>query len=66
VSLYSVVSRGMTGRLGQRQVDDATTSVTERRSRTPGVRLPGASMHVLEVALAIGAIATAILIGIGR
>jgi hypothetical protein len=65
VSLYSVVSRGVVGRLGQRQIDAPMTPAI-RRPRTRAVRFPGASMRVLEAGLALGAIATAILIGIGR
>jgi hypothetical protein len=65
VSLYSVVSRGVAGRVGQRS---GVTAASEDRAgaRIPGVRLPGASMLVLEACLALGAIATAILLGVGR
>jgi len=65
VSLYSVVSRGVAGRLGQRS--DVTAASADRAgARIPGVRLPGASMRVLEAGLALTAIATAILLGVGR
>jgi len=65
VSLYSVVSRGVAGRLGQRS--GIVTGQPDRVDTTiPGVRLPGASMRVLEAGLALTAIATAILIGLGR
>lgn len=65
MSLYSVVSRGVAGRLGQRS--GIVTGQADRVDTTiPGVRLPGASMRVLEAGLALTAIATAILIGLGR
>ena len=65
MSLYSVVSRGVAGRLSQRS--DVTAASADRTdARIPGVRLPGASMRVLEAGLALTAIATAILLGVGR
>jgi len=63
VSLYTVVSRGVSGRLGQRPSDRGTSA---DQAGTRNVRLPGASMRVLEAGLALTAIATAILIGVGR
>ena len=71
MSLYTVVSRGVAGRLGPRPIDRSPTvdPIGPRNppARHPGVRLPGASMRVLEAGLALGAIATAILIGgVGR
>jgi hypothetical protein len=65
VSLYSVVSRGVAGRFGQRPTD-AVSSLNRTGARMPAVRLSGASMRVLEAGLALGAIVTAILIGVGR
>ena len=65
MSLYTVVSRGVSGRFGQRQSDQGA-SADQAGARNPGVRLPGASMRVLEAGLALTAIATAILIGVGR
>lgn len=65
MSLFSLVNRGLAGRLGQRPGDpgaDADRADGEAQS----VRLPGASMHFLEAGLALTAIATAILIGLGR
>jgi len=62
VSLYSMVSRGVTGRIGGR-LDDPAHDQTEPSGR---VLLPGASMWLLQTGLAITAIATALLIGIGR
>jgi len=65
VSLYTVVSRGMWGRLGQRPRDQgARLGATAARSQD--VRLPGASMRVLEAGLALASIATAVLIGFGH
>jgi hypothetical protein len=65
VSLYTVVSRGMAGRLGPRTSQAAATAEGVG-SRHMAVRLPGASMRVIEAGLALTAIATAVLIGIGR
>jgi hypothetical protein len=65
VSLYTVVSRGMWGRLEERQRDRGAR-VVATAARSQEVRLPGASMHVLEACLALAAIATAVLIGFGR
>jgi hypothetical protein len=65
VSLYTVVSRGVAGRLGQRPVTSAA-SADELGARNPAVRLPWASMRVLETGLALLAIAAAIVIGVGR
>ena len=65
MSLYSVVSRGVAGRLGQRPIDP-TVAVATASPRSPRARLEGASMRVLEAGLALTAIATAILIGVGR
>ena len=64
MSLYSVVSRGVAGRFGQRS--GAVGASDQADTRGPAVRLPGASMRVLEAGLALTAIATAILIGVGR
>jgi hypothetical protein len=67
VSLYSVVSRGVVGRFGQRQGEaDASAEQASPRNLNLSVRLPGASMKVLEAGIALTAIATAILMGVGR
>ena len=65
MSLYSVVSRGVVGRLGQRS-SGAGTGPVMAPGQSLQVRWPGASMRVLEASLALTAIATAILIGVGR
>jgi hypothetical protein len=65
VSLYTVVSRGVSGRFGQRP-NDPGANVDQVGTRNQSVRLPGASMRVLEAGLALTAIVTAILIGVGR
>jgi hypothetical protein len=65
VSLSLLVSRGATGRLRQRPSDEGA-SIDQARVATFAVRLPGASMRLLEAGLVLTAIATAILIGIGR
>ena len=65
MSLYTVVSRGVTGRFGQRSIDAAVPAaraeVVDSR-----VRFQGASMRLLEAGLALIAIATAVLMGAGR
>jgi hypothetical protein len=65
VSLSTMVSRGVAGRLRQRLADDGA-DVDRDRVTSLAVRMPGASMRLLEAGLAVTAIATAILIGIGR
>jgi len=65
VSLYSVVSRGVAGRFGQRPTDDPVPA-PQVGAVDPRVRFHSASMRVLEAGLALTAIATAILIGVGR
>jgi len=65
VSLSTMVSRGVAGRLRSRQANDGA-SLDRPRDTSLAVRMPGASMRVLEAGLAATAIATAILIGIGR
>ena len=62
MSLYTIVSRGMAGRLSGR-LDDPAPGQQQPGGR---VLLPGASMWLLQTGLAIMAIATAILIGAGR
>jgi len=65
VSLSTMVSRGVAGRLRPRLADSGAT-IERTRVASLAVRMPGASMRVLEAGLAATAIATAILIGIGR
>jgi hypothetical protein len=62
VSLYSLVNQGMAGRLGGRAESPAQGEPAPRNQ----VLLPGASMWILQAGIAITAIATAILIGLGR
>lgn len=64
MSLYSIVSRGVAGRFSHGQA--ATVRADEPQARSLAVRLPGASMRLLEAGLAATAIVTAILIGAGR
>ena len=64
MSLYSMVSRGVAGRLSVRQLGQTRQDVP--RATSLAVRFPGASMRLLEAGLALSAIATAILIGAGR
>ena len=63
MSLSTIVNRGVAGRLRPRP---AGASIDRPRVTTLAVRMPGASMRLLEAGLAVTAIATAILIGIGR
>ena len=64
MSLQTIASDALAGRLRSRRV---AAAVVVRPAETPmGVRLSGASMRVLETGLALGAILTALLIGLGR
>jgi len=65
VSLSTMVSRGVAERLRPRQADEGAR-IDRPRVTSLAVRMPGASMRLLETGLALTAIATAILIGIGR
>jgi len=65
VSLSSVVSRGVAGRFGQRTIDVAAPPA-RANVVDPRVRFQGASMRILEAGLALIAIATAVLMGVGR
>ena len=65
MSLSTMVSRGVAGRLRPRLADDGA-NIDRPRVTSLAVRMPGASMRLLEAGLALTAIATAILIGIGR
>jgi hypothetical protein len=64
VSLSSIVSRGATGRFSRHQA--ASSELLDPRDRPSTVWLSGASMRFLEAGLAVTAIATALIIGIGR
>lgn len=64
MSLHTLVNDGLAGRFHTRHVADA---VVARPSSAPmTVLLSGASMRLLETGLALTAIATALLIGLGR
>ena len=65
MSLSTMVSRGVVGRLRPRPPHDGA-NLDRPRVKSLTVRMPGASMRLLEAGLALTAIATAILIGIGR
>jgi len=60
-----MVSRGVTGRLRPRLANEGAR-IDRPRVTAAAVRMPGASMRLLEAGLAVTAIGTAILIGIGR
>ena len=70
MSLHTIVSDGLAGRLAHRRAAAATrtavaSTVAQPRIELPG-RLSGLSMRILETGLAVTAIATAFLIGLGR
>ena len=64
MSLHTIVSGGVVGRLHARR--DAVSAVIQPPSTNMTALVSGASMRVLETGLAIIAIATALLIGLGR
>ena len=63
MSLHTIVSDGIAGRLPQRR---PATAVAQRREGPFVVLLTGMSMRFLETSLAVTAIAVALLIGLGR
>ena len=63
MSLHTIVSDGVVGRLHLRR---APAAVLRPRATEMAVRLTGMSMRVLETGLAVTAIATALLLGLGR
>ena len=63
MSLHTIVSDGLAGRFAPRP---ATAAVARPRSAPIAVLLTGMSMRFLETALAVGAIAAALLLGVGR
>ena len=70
MSLHTIVSDGLTARLTNRRAHAVPARVTvasvpPARVELAG-RLSGMSMRVLETGLAVTAIATAVLIGLGR
>ncbi|HEX3264942.1 MAG TPA: hypothetical protein VHR16_04685 [Candidatus Limnocylindrales bacterium] len=64
MSLHTIVSDGLVGRLHSRDVEVA--AVARPRTSQMAVLLSGASMRLLETGLALTAIVTALLIGLGR
>lgn len=64
MSLHTIVSGGVVGRLHPRR--GAVSAVIQPRTSDMTTLLSGASMRVLETGLAVIAIATALLIGLGR
>ena len=68
MSVHSIAQDGLAGRLRRRVV---ATRLTARSVAVPlrisvPIRISISSMRVLETSLALGAIATALLIGLGR
>jgi hypothetical protein len=64
VSLYSIVSHGLSGRLRPRR--DMRGVDREAEPVAVLVDLPGGSMRLLETGLAVAALATALLLGLGH
>jgi hypothetical protein len=64
LSLQTIAGGGVAGRLHSRR--EGTTAVVQPRPTNMTTLLSGASMRVLETGLAAIAIATALLIGLGR
>lgn len=64
MSLHTLVSDGLAGRLQPRRLTAAAVSRPD--ATDVAARLSGASMRILETGLALAAIATALLIGLGR
>ena len=64
MSLHTIVSDGLAGRMPSHRA--VAAAVVRPRGADMAVRLSGASMRVLETGLALTAIATALLIGLGR
>jgi hypothetical protein len=63
VSLHAIVQDGLAARLRLRR--DVTARATARTTAV-SVRISISSMRILETSLALGAIATALIIGLGR
>lgn len=63
MSLHTIVNDTLVGRFHSREIDIA---VAQPRPSHVAVLLSGASMRLLETGLALTAIATAFLIGLGR
>lgn len=64
MSLHTVVSEGLIGRLHRRTAP--AVAVEQPGSTELAARLSGMSMRALETGLALTAIAVALLIGLGR
>jgi hypothetical protein len=64
VSLQTIVSSGLAGRLRPRRA--VAPAAVEPRIPQAAIDLPTGSMRILETGLALAAIATALVIGIGR
>ena len=64
MSLQTIVASGFGSRLHLRR--EAIAATVEPRPRTLAVAMAGGSMRFLEAGLALTALATALLIGVGR
>lgn len=64
MSLQTIVAGGLTGRLHLRR--EPVVATIEPRPQTMAVALSGGSMRILEMGIALTALATALLIGLGR
>jgi hypothetical protein len=63
VSLHTIVNDSFVGRMNLRR---APVRPAQPRARDMTVLLSGASMRVLEISLAVTALAVALLLGLGR
>jgi len=66
VSLQTIVSGGVIGRSRPRRSAVTPTAISQPHSSEIMTLLSGASMRVLETGIAVVALATAVLIGLGR
>lgn len=64
MSLQTIVSNGLVGRLHPRRVIQPIAA--EPRTRDVAMNIPVGSMRFLEAGIALTALATALLIGVGR
>lgn len=64
MSLQTIVASGLGSRAHLRR--EAIVATVEPRPRTLAVAMAGGSMRFLETGLALTALATALLIGVGR
>jgi len=64
VSLHTIVSDGLSGRFHPRRAAGGMRTDADPLAVT--LRIPGGSMRLLETGLAVAALATALLLGLGH